>query len=76
MPRYCNINSAGSSIPNMLKQLHARAGGLRWPGVLYVSSIGQLLPTGPLAAAKRFLRLRQQLDGSAVHSRMTISPES
>ena len=31
--RYCNINSTGSCIPDMLKQLHPHAGGLRWLGV-------------------------------------------
>ncbi|MET3632431.1 hypothetical protein ABIC51_007292 [Burkholderia sp. 572] len=38
MPRYCNVNSSGSCIPNMLKQLHPRTGGLRWLGVPYVKS--------------------------------------
>ncbi len=38
MPRYRNINSAGSCIPDMLKQLHPRTGGLRWLGVPYVIS--------------------------------------
>jgi len=38
MPRYYNVNSTGSCIPNMLKQFHPQTGGLRWLGVLYVMS--------------------------------------
>jgi hypothetical protein len=33
--------NAGYCIPNMLKQLHPLAGGLRWLGVLYVISLVQ-----------------------------------
>jgi hypothetical protein len=36
--RYYNVNVSGYCIPDMLKQLHPHAGGLRWLGVLYVSS--------------------------------------
>jgi hypothetical protein len=54
MPRYRNINSTGFCIPNMLKQLHPHAGGLCWLGVLYVSSICQLLPTGRLRRRNAF----------------------
>jgi hypothetical protein len=32
-------NSVGHCIPDMLKQLHPRTGGLRWLGVLYVMSV-------------------------------------
>ena len=32
---------AGPCIPDMLKQLHPLAGGLRWLGVLYVMSAAQ-----------------------------------
>lgn len=38
MPRYCNINSSGYCIPDMLKQFHPHTGGLRWLGVPYVKS--------------------------------------
>jgi hypothetical protein len=34
MPRYYDVNSPGFCIPDMLKQLHPHAGGLRWLGVL------------------------------------------
>jgi hypothetical protein len=36
-----NNNSVGHCIPDMLKQLHPHAGGLRWLGVLYVMSVLQ-----------------------------------
>ena len=41
MPRHYNVNSTGSCIPNMLKQLHPHTGGLRWLGVLHVMSHDQ-----------------------------------
>jgi hypothetical protein len=58
MPRYCDINSTGSCIPDMLKQLHPRTGGLRWLGVLYVSSIRQLRPDSSLVVAKLLFQRR------------------
>jgi hypothetical protein len=38
MPRNCKVNFSGYCIPDMLKQLHPHAGGLRWLGVPYVKS--------------------------------------
>jgi hypothetical protein len=54
MPRYYNINSTGSCIPNMLKQLHPRAGGLRWLGVPYVSSTRHERPVDLAYRSQRF----------------------
>src|SRR5258705_12142283 len=59
--RYCNINSTGSCIPNMLKQHHPHTGRLRWLGVLYVSSTRHLLTTGRLRRPKPFSRIGRSL---------------